>query len=292
MHRAGVVEGFFLSSGIDGSPDRAMQSMLDTATLVRRGGFRGYLHLKILPGASQGAVESALRLADRVSVNLEAPTEAAVRRLSPTKGLNLLMRPLQVAARLARARGRGSRVTTTTQLVVGGAGESDAEILGCAAALYDGRLVSRCYYSAFSPPEEGPLAAVEPTPKLRTVRLYQADWLLRFFGYTHDELPLDDAGALDLSQDPKTLWAARHPEHFPLEINTASRGQLLRVPGIGPTGADRIISARRRERLRSPERLRPLGVRWRAASPYLTFDGRLGVRRPVQLPLAGMTAIS
>ncbi len=287
MHRAGLVEGLFLSSGIHGGVDRAMQTMLDTAALVRRRGFRRYLHLKILPGASDEAVRQALRLADRVSVNLEAPSETALARLSPSKRFDELLGPLRVAARLARQEDRG-RTSLTTQFVVGGAGESDGEVLGRAASLYDERSVARCYYSPFSPPDDGPLAGVAAAPRLRMVRLYQADWLLRFFGFALDEIPLDRRGALDPTEDPKTRWARLHPEWFPLEVNTADRAELLRVPGIGPTSADRILAARRRSRLGAPESLGALGVRWRRARRYLTFDGRPGERRAVQLSLAGL----
>jgi predicted DNA-binding helix-hairpin-helix protein len=286
LQRRGVVQGLFLSSGIHGPPDRAMARMVDTAELVRRAGFRGYVHLKVLPGASDAAVERVVALADRVSINLEAPTQAALDRISPAKRLEgQLLAPLAAAARIAARRGLRSGVTT--QFVVGGGGESDSELLGRSASLYGDRLVSRCYFSPFSPPADGPLAGVAASPRQRMVRLYQADWLLRFFGFAVDEIPVDHAGALDLGVDPKTRWAALHPERFPLEVNRASRPELLRVPGIGPTGADRIISARRQGRLRSPRALAALGVRGSLASPYLTFDGRRS-GRGIQIALPGV----
>ncbi|MBI4702269.1 MAG: radical SAM protein [Deltaproteobacteria bacterium] len=273
LRRAGVVEGLFLSSGIHGRPDRAMERMIATAEVVRRSGFRGYVHLKILPGTSDAAVERAVTLADRVSVNLEAPTDAALARLSPGKQLEgQILGPLRSAARIARQQGK--RAAVTTQFVVGAAGETDAELLGRATALYDERLVSRCYFSPFAPPADGPFAGMTPAPRLRMVRLYQADWLLRYYGFSLREIPLGPAGLLDQYSDPKTVWARGHPAEFPVEVNRAARAELLRVPGIGPAGADRIVRARRSARVRSPGDLGSLGVRWRVAAPYLTFDGR------------------
>jgi predicted DNA-binding helix-hairpin-helix protein len=283
LERRGVVHGLFLSSGIHGSPDVAMARMVDTAELVRRAGFRGYVHLKVLPGASDAAVERVVALADRVSINLEAPTQEALDRISPAKRLEgQLLAPLATAARIAARRGLRSGVTT--QFVVGGGGESDADLLCRASSLYVDHLVARCYFSAFSPPESGPLAAAPAAPRQRMVRLYQADWLLRFFGFSVGEIPLDGAGGLDLGVDPKTRWAELHPERFPIEVNHASPRELLRVPGIGPTGASRIVTARRQGRLRSPRALARLGVRANVASPYLTFDG-CGSGRGVQIAL-------
>jgi predicted DNA-binding helix-hairpin-helix protein len=271
--RRGAVEGLFLSSGIDGPPDRAMARMVDTVELVRRSGFRGYVHLKILPGASDGAVERAVALADRVSINLEAPSAETLSRLSPGKRLDEdILAPLRVAARAAAEAGLRSGITT--QFVVGAAGESDRELLQRASDLYREQLVRRCYFSPFSPPSAGPLAGVPAAPGIRAARLYEADFLLRSYGFAAAEIPFRTDGLLDPTTDPKTTWAEQRPELFPVEVSSASREELLRVPGIGPIGADRIVSARRTSKLRSPRDLARLGVRHRRASRFLTFDGR------------------
>lgn len=283
LRRAGLVEGLFLSSGIHGSADRTMARMVDTVELVRRAGFSGYVHLKVLPGASDAAVERAVQVADRISINLEAPTDQALEKLGAGAKLGAqLMGPLRAAARMAE-RG-GARAGITTQFVVGAAGESDGELLAKSSALYQEGLVRRCYFSRFAPPDGGPLAGVAPAAPERTVRLYQADWLLRHYDFQLEEIPLAPDGQLDRCTDPKTLWARQHPERFPVEINQASAPDLLRVPGLGPTGVRRILSVRRRDRLRSPRDLGALGVRWREISRYVTFDGR-HVDRSGQLEL-------
>ncbi len=280
----GRVQGLFLSSGVAGSPARSMDRMLATAELVRRKqGFRGYIHLKILPGASRAHVEQAMLLADRVSVNLEAPGPERLSRIAPDKdffgGLIQMMRWVHEIRQRTEAL---SRVSQTTQLVVGAAQESDAEILRTAWRLYREFGLSRVYYSAFQPQAGTPLAELPPTPPLREHRLYQCDFLLRQYGFALDELPLDDSGFLTLSADPKTAWAMRHPQHFPVEVNRADLAQLLRVPGIGPQSAQRVIQARRQGRIRTLRDLKQLGANAERAAPYVLLDGK---RPPYQLTL-------
>lgn len=280
----GRVQGLFLSSGVAGSPARSMDRMLATAELVRRKqGFRGYIHLKILPGASRAHVEQAMLLADRVSVNLEAPGPERLSRIAPDKdffgGLIQMMRWVHEIRQRAEAM---SGVSQTTQLVVGAAQETDAEILRTASRLYREFGLSRVYYSAFQPQAGTPLAELPPTPPLREHRLYQCDFLLRQYGFALDELPFDDSGFLTLSPDPKTAWAMRHPQHFPVEVNRADLAQLLRVPGIGPKSARQVIQARRQGRVRTLRDLKQLGADAERAAPYVLLDGK---RPPYQLTL-------
>ncbi len=280
----GRVQGLFLSSGVAGSATRAMDRMLATAELVRRKqGFRGYIHLKILPGASRAHVEQAMLLADRVSVNLEAPGPERLSRIAPDKDFfNGLIQMMQWVHQIRQSREELSRVSQTTQLVVGAAQESDAEILGMAARLYRDFGLSRVYYSAFQPQPGTPLAALPPTPPLREHRLYQCDFLLRQYGFALDDLPFDGAGFLALSADPKTLWAMRHPQYFPIEVNRADVQHLLRVPGIGPKSAAQVVQARKQGRIRTLRDLRKLGADAERAAPYVLLDGK---RPPYQLPL-------
>ncbi len=287
MARAGLVEGLFLSSGIVDAA-RSMDRMLATAELLRRRyGFRGYIHLKLLPGAEPAHIERAIQLADRVSVNLEAPNPERLARLAPHKEFTgALLGLLRRAAEMIRAaRGRGRRVASAgivTQFVVGAAGESDRELLATTQALYDAGALTRAYFSAFSPVPDTPLEGLPPASSVREHRLYQSDFLLRHYGFRAEELVYDAEGCLPLDRDPKLAWAQAHPECFPVEVNRAERAQLLRVPGIGPRAADRILRARRERSLRDLGQLRRLGVDVSRAAPFLLLAGRAPA---MQLPL-------
>lgn len=289
MQRAGVVQGMFLSSGV-ASTTHSMDAMLATAELLReRYQFQGYVHLKILPGAEAAQIARAVQLADRVSVNLEGPSPERLAALAPQKQMNELIGPLRLAAGLILEHRRrcdpelgNGRLGMSTQFVVGPAGESDRELLVMAQALYKGIRLARAYYSAFNPVADTPLADEAPTDPRREVRLYQADWLLRYYGFSVEELPFDDSGQLDQTVDPKMAWAAAHPERFPVEVNRAPLPDLLRVPGIGPTSARAIVAARRQGALRELGDLRRLGARAARASPYVLFAG---IGPPRQLPL-------
>ncbi len=282
MHRAGLIQGVFLSSGLVGGGVRTQDRLLATAELLRRRyRFRGYIHLKLMPGAEQDQVAQAMRLADRVSVNLEAPNQARLARLAPQKALiEELVRPLRYAAELRRRWGRGP--SQTTQFVVGAAGESDRELLRTTDYLRRTVGLARAYFSAFRPIPGTPLEGHPPTPPLREHRLYQADFLLRDYGFRAEELVYDAQGNLPLEADPKLVWARRHLAQAPVELNRADREMLLRVPGIGPRGADKLLQARRRGRLRSLADLRRLGVAADRAAPFILLDGR---RPDHQLPL-------
>jgi predicted DNA-binding helix-hairpin-helix protein len=292
MRRAGLVEGMFLSSGVAGTV-QTMDQMLATAELLRlKYEFRGYLHLKLLPDSQPDQVTRAVELADRVSTNLEAPTAERLALLAPRKQLGQLLGPLRAAADVIRrdrlahgsaqtAIGR-ARLGMSTQFVVGPAGETDRELLGTVQMLYREVRLARAYYSAFRPIPNTPLANAQPTDPRREYRLYQADWLLRYYGFAVDELPFEDDGLLSARVDPKTAWARAHPERFPIEINQAPTNDLLRVPGIGPISARAIIQARRQGQLRSLGDLRRLGARADQAAPYVLLAGQ---RPPWQLPL-------
>lgn len=274
-----LVEGLFLSSGIIGAV-RSMDRMLETVELVRRKyGWQGYVHLKILPGAEEAQIERAALLANRLSVNLEAPNQDRLTRLAPKKDFELgLVEPLERAwAIVRRLRNAGRQVAdagATTQYVVGPAGESDQELLITSQRLYRQVGLRRAYYSAFRPIADTPLETETATAPLREHRLYQADFLLREYGFSADELPFDPQGKLPLDHNPKEAWAAAHPDYFPLEVNRATQSALLRVPGIGPRGAAAILRARRQASLRSLEDLRQLGVRADQAAPFVLIAGR------------------
>jgi predicted DNA-binding helix-hairpin-helix protein len=277
--------GLFLSSAIRKGAVATMDQMLATAEILRhRMRYRGYLHLKIVPGCRADQVERAMELATRVSVNLEAPTAARLAEIAPTKLLteHILAPMRQVADAVAQGRFRHSG--QTTQLVVGAGEETDLEIARAASWLYRKLHLARVYYSAFQPIPGTPLADRPPTAFLREHRLYQVDFLLRRYGFAIEEIIFDPQGRLPAEADPKTLWARAHPERFPLEVNTARIEDLVRVPGIGPTSARRLLALRRSGRLRDLEALRACGTSWRVAAPYLLLDGR-SPRAPVQLPL-------
>ena len=237
MYRAGLVESLFLSSGVIGT-HRTMDEMLATVELVRQKyGFRGYIHLKLLPGAEDAHIERAVELADRVSINLEAPTPATLAALAPLKRMDALVGPLRKAAQMIcrgdplrspaptgvgiRAGARPAptmghaRIGMSTQFVVGPAGESDRDLLSTAQMLYRELRLARAYYSAFTPVRDTPLEGEPPTDPQREFRLYQADWLLRYYHFSADELPFDPAGQLRTDVDPKAAWAAETPRAFP-----------------------------------------------------------------------------
>lgn len=280
LHATRQVFGLFLSSAIRGGAVATMDRMLDTAELLRgRFRYRGYLHLKIIPGSRSDQVDRAMELATRVSVNMEAPSAEYLRRIAPGKQFDgHILDPMKQIAQ-AEADGRFRRAGQTTQLVVGAAGESDREIAGAAAWMYEELRLERVYYSALQPLAGTPAEGLPAVPFVREHRLYQVDFLLRQYGFTCDELIFDDRGALPLDRDPKTVWAQNHPERFPIEINTAPKSDLLRIPGIGPRSVRRILAARHQRRIRDVEALRALGVASKEARRYLLLDGKLAERQ-------------
>jgi len=269
------VQGLFLSSVIRGGAVATMDRMLATVELLRRcHAFRGYIHLKIVPGCAPDQVDRAMELATRVSVNMEAPGARYLNRIAPAKDLERqILAPMRQVAR-AQAQGRFARAGQTTQFVVGAGEETDRELAATAAMLYRTVRLARVYYSAFQPLPGTPLEGRAPAPLMREHRLYQVDFLLRKYGFTCEELPFDRKGQLSLETDPKTLWARAHPERFPVEVNTAPPEELMRVPGIGPVSAKRLAEVRGRERIRSLAALRAAGAVVAAAAPYVLLDGR------------------
>jgi predicted DNA-binding helix-hairpin-helix protein len=284
---AGAAEGAFLSSGIIGGGIRTQDQLLDTAEILRRRlGFSGYLHLKIMPGAERAQVEAAMRLADRVSINLEAPNDIRLARLAPQKRfIEELLEPLRWVNEIRRSqpaqRGwNGHWPSSVTQFVAGGSGESDLELLTTTDYLYQRLGLRRAYYSRFEPIANTPLEDQPQTPPVREHRLYQASFLLRDYGFGVEELPFDVQGRLPVGADPKLAWAQANLRESPIEINKAERRDLIRVPGIGPKGVDAILCARRQGRIRDPSTLRKLGVLPARAVPFLLFDGRRPTYQP------------
>jgi predicted DNA-binding helix-hairpin-helix protein len=285
MHRAGVVRGLFLSSGIIGGGVRTQDKLLATAELLRgKYGFKGYIHLKIMPGAERAQVERAIQLADRVSINLEAPNSERLPHLAPHKVfMEELMRPLRWVEEIRRAQG-GRGPSQVTQFVVGPAGESDHELLTTSEMLYRELRLARTYFSAFSPVRDTPFDGLAATPALRERRLYQASFLLRDYRFRLSDLTFGGDGNLPLDQDPKAAWAKVHLAERPVEINRAGPSELLRIPGIGPKGVEAIMKARRRGTFRDLADLRKIGVLPERAAPYILLAGR---RPAFQLPLFG-----
>lgn len=285
MHCKGLVKGLFLSSSVCGDAGRAMDQMIATVELVRKQyAFPGYIHLKILPGATFAHVERAVQLATRVSVNLEAPSAERLARIAPRKDFVAnLLQPMYWAKGLIEASGgRLVPAGQTTQFVVGAADESDREILMTTAQLYEEIGLARAYFSAFQPVADTPLESHSPTPPLREHRLYQSDWLLRQYDFTFEDLIFDEAGNLPREADPKMMWAQVHPERFPIEVNRASREELLRVPGLGPRSVSRILRLRRQGTFRTLADLKKIGAVTSRAAPFVLLDGQ---RLPYQMSL-------
>jgi predicted DNA-binding helix-hairpin-helix protein len=280
LHQSGRVFGLFLSSAVRGGPVATMDRMLATAEILRgRRRFRGYMHLKVIPGCRPDQVDRAMALATRVSVNMEAPTAAHLARIAPGKHFfEQILAPMRQIAR-AEADGTFARAGQTTQLVVGAAGESDREIATSVAWMYGKLKLARVYYSACQPVAGTPVAGIAPVPFMREHRLYEVDFLLRKYGFGLEEIGFDEHGALPLDVDPKTAWARCHPERFPIEVNTAPASELMRIPGVGPRAAKQILGMRREQRLRSVEALRSAGAIWKRAAPYVLLDGRHAMRQ-------------
>lgn len=271
----GTIRGVLLSTGVDGTPAAATQQTLDGVEQLRRDGYDGYVHVKLPAGAPLSDVTRAATLADRLSINLEAPSAAHLAALSPARRWHEdLIAPLVHARDLRRADPQAFRAGLATQFVVGAAGESDRDLLLTTAWLLRDIGLARVYYGAFRPAPGTPRAGELPTPYVRERRLREADWLLRQYHFLHDELPYDAAGDLPLGQDPKLAWALAHPERFPVEINTAAPEALLRVPGLGPLGVRRLLRLRRDATFREPEQLRVLGSAALRAADFLAFNGR------------------
>lgn len=339
FYKRNYIEGLFLSSGVINTPDYTMERICETLRLLRtKYMFNGYIHVKAIPGASQELLYSAGLLADRVSINLELPTEASLRALAPNKSMNTILRPMnQISETIATHRlaiGKSARMERckineqltgsifgpeskgledhfdystvknsieshggfmypaekrdallrrpfapagqSTQMIIGATQETDLELIRTTQALYQSFDLKRVFYSAYIPlNEDSALPDLEtPVPLLREHRLYQADWLLRYYGFTAGEILSEDNPFFDYRIDPKCYWAINHLEDFPVEINTASVDTLLRVPGIGPTSVDRIIRARKYGDINF-EMLRKMRVVLKRAQYFITCNGKM-----------------
>lgn len=283
FYRRNYIEGLFLSSGIIRSPDDTMADMVRIARTLREvENFRGYIHLKTIPDASPDLLDEAGRWADRLSINVELPTIDGLTRFAPEKsatGIRKTMagvRQRREASRELTHTGKRKALFApagqSTQMIVGADAATDGMILSQASQLYAGYGLSRVYYSAFSPiPDSSALLPLKSPPLLREHRLYQGDWLLRFYGFEPGEIA-GPTGMLDLEVDPKLSWALAHREAFPVDINRASREALLRVPGFGTKTVGRILEARRHGAVRY-EHLAAMGAVLKTAKVFITAPG-------------------
>jgi predicted DNA-binding helix-hairpin-helix protein len=284
----GWCDGLFVTTGIPGRPVAVVDKLIQALEILRvRERFDGYVHVKLVPGADPAQIERVVRLANRVSINLEAPCGASLAAIAPEKRFDVAAESLaraQALVRLERAERRdgrpadglrpGGAAGMTVQFVVGATPDSDRALVGKVAELYAGGGMHHAHFSAFRPIRDTPMESVAPAPALREHRLYQTDWLVRAYGFAASEIPFEPDGNLSLAMDPKTAAALAQRERFPVEVRTASYEELLRVPGIGPSGARRIVAERGATTLRSLADLRALGVLTTRAAGFVTIGGR------------------
>lgn len=280
FYKRNYIEGLFLSSGIIRDSDYTMEQMVRVAKTLRQDhGFRGYIHLKTIPGASDELLADAGLYADRLSVNIELPTVADLESLAPEKKRPQLERNMEEVKlksdEIKEDRKRGLKAPVfapagqSTQMIIGATPTPDKEILHTASDLYGKFRLRRVYYSAFSPiPHADARLPGQSPPLLREHRLYQADWMLRFYDYKVDEIVTDMHPNLDIDIDPKTSWALRHPEFFPLDVNRASREQLLRIPGVGTRTVQKLLQIRRYKKIVLQDML-SLKVAWKRAKSFV-----------------------
>ena len=307
FYRRNCIEGLFLSSGIIQSPDYTMEQIVEVARVLREvHDFRGYIHLKTIPDASPELLQKAGRYADRLSINIELPTLQGLAALAPEKDGNAIRRSMaRIAVHIADAKGaaRDGAATSivsmpkatprratapkfapagqSTQMIVGADATDDSTILSTSAHLYGAYRLKRVYYSAFSPiPDASSALPLKAPPLMREHRLYQADWLMRFYGFEHDEIaPPESGGMLSLEFDPKLAWALAHRERFPVDLNRAPREMLLRVPGLGVKAVERLLMARRVRGLRADD-LKRLHVPVKKVLPFVVLTDHRPARAP------------
>ncbi len=284
FYRRNYIEGLFLSSGVINNPDYTMERMvrvIKNLRTVQR--FNGYIHMKSIPGASQELISEAGLYADRMSVNLEIPTEVNLKLLAPEKDHRSVYKPMRYIQqgmqqsiedrRKFRSAPRFVPAGQSTQMIVGATNERDKDILRVSSILYQQTQMRRVYYSGFIPVNsyDTRLPALKQAPLVRENRLYQADWLMRFYQYRADEIVDDAYPDLDLEIDPKLAWALRHPEMFPVDINKADYAMILRVPGIGVKSAQYIVTSRRHGKLNASH-LKKIGVVMKKAQYFITCN--------------------
>jgi putative DNA modification/repair radical SAM protein len=299
FYRRNYIEGLFLSSGIIRSPDYTMEQLVEVARKLREEHqFHGYIHLKTIPDADAALVEAAGRHADRVSINIELPTTAGLKRLAPDKsatriagamaGMRSAIVEAKDASRRFKSAPRYAPAGQSTQMIVGADAATDSDIIASASGLYSGYGMRRVYYSAFSPiPDASAVLPLKRPPLMREHRLYQSDWLMRFYGFSAQEVgAATEQGMLPLDIDPKLAWALKFRDFFPVDVNRADKERLLRVPGLGTRAVQTILSARRHRRLR----LDDIGRLTRSVAkvrPFIvTADWRPGDRADLRATLA------
>ena len=278
FYRRNYIEGLFLSSGIIRSPDYTMEQVVAVARSLRIDhDFRGYIHLKTIPDAADELMSEAGLYADRLSINIEMPSEEGLKSLAAEKDVRAIRRSMgRMRSRIEESKAekkapKFSPAVQSTQMIVGADATDDRTILETSTNLYGAYKLKRVYYSAFSPiPDASRILPPKAPPLVREHRLYQADWLMRFYGFTSEEIVEGEDRNLALDMDPKLAWALRHRERFPLDVNTADRESLLRVPGLGQKAVARILSARKVRQIRVDD-LKRLHVPAKKALPFLVF---------------------
>jgi putative DNA modification/repair radical SAM protein len=272
FYRRNYIEGLFLSSGIFKNPDYTMERLVRVAKLLRtHHNFNGYIHLKTIPGASNELIDEAARYADRLSVNIELPSEKSLKQLAPEKNYAAVFQPMTHIQHTAEAhaleKGKFKSAPMyapagqSTQMVIGASPETDRDIIKLASSLYDNYKLKRVYYSGYIPvsPDSRLPVIGSDVPRVRENRLYQADWLIRYYQFSADEILTEQEPFFDLKTDPKMSWAMRNPQFFPVDVNRADLKSILRIPGVGIKSAHKIIEARAFNKLRM-EHLKKIGV--------------------------------
>ena len=280
IQRSGKVDGLFLSSGIIKGGVTTQDKLIDTVEIVRKKyQYRGYIHVKIMPGTEYDQLHRAMQLADRVSINLEAPTEERLQSLAPKKDFaGELLKELHFAHQIKSDDPR-IRASVVTQFVVGAVGDTDLELLSLSDRLYNQLGLARAYYSGFSPIAGTPLEHIAPTSDVRQHRLYQASFLLRDYTWDVEDLPFLQSGNLRTDVDPKLAYAQANLTQAPIDVMHANKIQLLRLPGVGLKGVESILKARRERKLQDFGQLGRLGIRTpQQLAPFILFDGK----RPMQ----------
>jgi predicted DNA-binding helix-hairpin-helix protein len=291
LYERRIAEGIFISSGMIGGGIRTQDKLIDTIELLRnKYRFQGYVHLKIMPGSEKAQVERAMQISDRVSLNLEAPNTKRLLKLAPHKNYTEeLIQPLAWIDEIRKNNDpekfwKGHFPSSATQFVVGAGDETDVELLTTTVYLYKDLNLKRVYYSAFKPAHNTPLENIPATNPTREFRLYQASFLLRNYPFKLADMVFDNSGNLPLDIDPKLAWANNNLLHHPIELNQATKQELMKIPGIGSTGADKIIINRRKHRLTDVSVLGKLGLNQERIIPFVLVNGK---RPPFQMNLMG-----
>jgi predicted DNA-binding helix-hairpin-helix protein len=286
LYQKNFAKGLFLSSGIAGGGVRIQEKIIDTAEILRtKKKFDGYLHMKIMPGAEYDQIKQLMKYADRVSINLEAPNPERLKSIAPLKnfGEELFSRLKWVDTirknHDPKQNWRQKWPSLTTQMVIGPSGENDVEILKASDYLIQNFHLARIYYMTFSPVLNTPLENFPPENPMRGHRLYQVSFLLRDYGFTFEDFAFDHRGRLDLEVDPKKFWAETNLKGNPIEINRASREELLRIPGIGPKRVEMIARYRKRMKIQSEDDLKLLGISIESVAQYILLNGKTPIHQ-------------